>query len=156
MAGSNYRVSIQQVAARPIAAVRARVAADRVSAEFARHLDQVYAASRSNGLRLDGQNIFVYREAGDGFLEVDFGVGALANVPTVGAVRQTETPAGRVAMTTHWGDYGVLGRAHDAVIRWCEENGHERAGPRWEVYGHWTDDPTKVRTDVFYLLMAKG
>jgi hypothetical protein len=34
------------------------------------------------------------------------------------------------------------------------------AGPNWEVYGHWTDewnsDPAKIRTDVFYLLVANG
>jgi hypothetical protein len=34
--------------------------------------------------------------------------------------------------------------------------GHELAGPSWEVYGHWLDewnsDPRKIRTDVFYLL----
>jgi hypothetical protein len=32
------------------------------------------------------------------------------------------------------------------------------AGPNWEVYGHWQDewnsDPSKIRTDVFYLLVA--
>jgi hypothetical protein len=22
----------------------------------------------------------------------------------------------------------------------------------WEIYGHWDDDPSKVRTDVFYFL----
>jgi len=26
------------------------------------------------------------------------------------------------------------------------------AGPNWEIYGHWTDDPAQLRTDVFYLL----
>ncbi len=24
--------------------------------------------------------------------------------------------------------------------------------PYWEVYGDWDDDPSKLRTDVFYLL----
>ena len=30
------------------------------------------------------------------------------------------------------------------------------AGPNWEIYGHWVDewnrDPSKIRTDVFYLI----
>jgi len=26
------------------------------------------------------------------------------------------------------------------------------AGPRWEVYGHWSDNPATRRTDIFYLL----
>jgi effector-binding domain-containing protein len=154
MSASNYHVVLQDASARAIAAVRARVPADRVSRHFARYLDEVYAASRSSGIRLDGQNIFVYRDAPDGDLEVDFGVGTPSNFPAVGSVRQTETPTGTVATTTHWGDYGGLAHAHDAVIHWCNENGHQLAGPRWEVYGHWTDRPTELRTDVFYLLTA--
>ena len=30
------------------------------------------------------------------------------------------------------------------------------AGPNWEVYGHWHDDPSQLRTDVFYLLQDAG
>jgi hypothetical protein len=42
----------------------------------------------------------------------------------------------------------------------CRDNGYALAGPNWEVYGHWKDewnsDPTKICTDVFYLLVAAG
>jgi len=38
------------------------------------------------------------------------------------------------------------------VIEWCRSQGHRLSGTRWEVYGHWTDDPSKLRTDVYYLL----
>lgn len=31
-------------------------------------------------------------------------------------------------------------------------SGRRRTGTRWEVYGHWVEDETQVRTDVFYLL----
>jgi len=34
----------------------------------------------------------------------------------------------------------------------CDENGRVRGGTRWEIYGHWDDDPAKRRTDVFYVL----
>jgi hypothetical protein len=30
--------------------------------------------------------------------------------------------------------------------------GREIALPFWEVYGDWSDDPAKLRTDVLYLL----
>ena len=26
------------------------------------------------------------------------------------------------------------------------------AGPNWEVYTHWEEDPAKLRTEVYYLL----
>ncbi len=70
------------------------------------------------------------------------------------------TPAGPVATTTHFGPYGRLHEAHDAIRRWCAGNGHTLAGPNWEVYGHWQDawnsDPGQIRTDVYYLLAADG
>jgi hypothetical protein len=42
--------------------------------------------------------------------------------------------------------------AHDAIVAWCRLHGRRLAGPRWEVYGHWTDDEAKLRADVYYLL----
>jgi effector-binding domain-containing protein len=38
------------------------------------------------------------------------------------------------------------------VLAWCKSQGYALAGPFWEVYGDWSDNPTEVRTDVFYLL----
>ncbi len=26
------------------------------------------------------------------------------------------------------------------------------AGPSWEVYGHWHEDPAQLKTDIYYLL----
>lgn len=147
-----HHVSLQRAAPRTIAAVHARLAPKRIPVEFRRYLDQVYAA-RSSGLRLDGQNIFLYREAVDqpGQLDVEFGVGVAAPFAAVGAVRPVELPVGEVATTTHVGSYAELGAAHDAVLAWCRTRSRERAGPSWEVYGHWTDGELP-RTDVFYLL----
>ena len=152
MARSDYQVVIDRVNPRPIAAVRARLRVDRVPAQFALYLDQVYDASRKEGVSLDGQNIFVYRDAVDDTAEIDFGVGAVMPFSPVGAVTYSETPGGRVATTAHWGEYSNLGQAHAAVTGWCRSHGHQLAGPRWEAYGHWTDDPARRRTDIYYLL----
>ena len=69
---------------------------------------------------------------------------------------RSATPAGAVAWTTHLGPYAGLGAAHDAVHRWSAANGRKLAGPRWEVYGHWQEEwsssPSRIRTDVYYLL----
>jgi effector-binding domain-containing protein len=150
---SQYPVSLQRAAPRTIAAVRARLTPSRVGAEFKRYLDQVYAA-RASGIQLDGQNIFVYRDAADapGQLDVDFGVGITAPIATVGNVRPVELPVGEVATTTHHGSYAGLGNAHAAVLAWCRAHSRKLAGPRWEVYGHWIDGEVP-RTDVYYLLL---
>jgi len=101
---------------------------------------------------LDGQNIFVYREAADGQMDIEFGVGTSAPFAPVGNVRYAALPTGEVAATTHWGDYGGLKGAHAAVVAWCRANGHRRAGTLWEIYGHWRDDPAERRTDIYHLL----
>lgn len=62
------------------------------------------------------------------------------------------TPAGTVATTAHLGLYTRLPEAHEAVRQWCSTHKHRLAGPNWEVYDHWSDNPEKVRTDVYYLL----
>ena len=149
-----YTVSLQPGAPRTIAAVHARLRMRDVPSSFRQYLDQVYSAARTGAVRLDGQNVFVYRDAPDrpGEANVAFGVGVTAPFEQVGNVQPTQLPAGIVATTTHWGSYARLGGAHDAIIEWCRAHGHRRAGPRWEVYGHWTNDETQLRTDVFYLL----
>src|SRR5262249_28162531 len=66
----------------------------------------------------------------------------------------SSTPAGLVATTAHFGPYARLGEAHQAILRWCADHGYKLAGPSWEVYGHWDDDPAKLRTDIYYLLQT--
>ena len=63
MSSAPYVVQEVTVAARPVAGVRGQVPRGRVGQEFGRYLDQVYAAGRAGAVHLDGQNIFIYREA---------------------------------------------------------------------------------------------
>lgn len=140
------------VTARPLAGVRAEVPRGQVGREFRRHLDQVYAAGRAGAAQLDGQNVFIYRASSPDTLTVDFCVGVTAPFAGAGAVRPLETPAGVAATITHVGDYGRLGEAVAAILAWCRAHGRTPAGPAWEVYGHWHEDPAQLRTEVFYLL----
>jgi effector-binding domain-containing protein len=149
---NEYVVSVQLSTPRTIAAVHTRLRLGAVSSSFRQYLDQVYAAARNGHVALDGQNIFVYNAASDQQVDVAFGVGVTAPFDVVGNVRPTELPIGEVATTTHWGNYGKLGSAHKAIVEWCQTNGRRLAGTSWEVYGHWTDDEAKLRTDLYYLL----
>ena len=152
-AAAESPVSLQRATPRAIAAVRTRLAIHRVPMSFTTYLKQVYRAARNGAIQLDGQNIFVYRgDASDDDAEIEFGVGVRSPFATHGAVIYSELPTGEVAVATHWGDYAKLDVAHAAVIAWCEANGRDRTGTRWEIYGHWTDDPTHRRTDVYYQL----
>jgi effector-binding domain-containing protein len=143
---------VVHVTARAVAGVSARIPRGSVPREFGRHLDRVYAAARAGAVSLDGQNIFIYRDAAGELLDVDFCVGVNAPFAATGAVHQLATPTGRAATATHVGGYDSLGVTHRAIVAWCEEHGYRLAGPSWEVYGHWHDDPAALRTSIFYLL----
>jgi effector-binding domain-containing protein len=145
-------VCIQLAGARAIACAHATIPPASIPRVFANHLDKVYDAARKGICELDGQNIFVYRKAGGGNVDVQFGVGARNPFAAVGEVTYANLPTGRVATATHWGDYSRIGEAHAAVTAWCHEHGHALEGTSWEIYGHWNDDPAKRRTDVYYLL----
>jgi effector-binding domain-containing protein len=148
-------VSLQQAPLRGIAAVHARLPISRVPVSFTTYLNQVYTAARNGAIPLDGQNIFVYRGGASGEdADVDFGVGVRSPFESHGAVTYCELPTGEVAVATHWGDYAQLDAAHAAVLAWCHAHGREPTGTRWEIYGHWTEDPTHRRTDVYYELRA--
>src|SRR5690242_14056551 len=99
-----------------------------VPGTFRRYLDQVYAAARAGAVRLDGQNVFVYRDVPErpGDADVAFGVGVTAPFAAFGAVEPTALPVGEVATTTHWGSYAALGSAHAAVKEWCRAHGRRR------------------------------
>ena len=156
MSLAEYEVRETRVAARRVAGVRIQLPRGRVTLEFGRHLDQVYAAARAGTVVLDGQNIFIYREAAGGQLTVDFCVGVTAPFAAAGPVVPLETPSGVAAMTTHHGDYSGLGGAAAAIREWCRAHDRALTGPSWEVYGHWHADPVHLRTDVYYLLQPAG
>ena len=156
MSTAPYKVHEVSVAARVVAGVRAQVPRGRVAQEFGRHLDHVYAAARAGAVHFDGQNIFIYRAATADELTVDFCVGVTAPFAAVGPVEPFQTPHGVSAMTTHVGDYGRLGEANAAILAWCRANDRFRAGPSWEVYGHWHADPARLRTEVYCLLRPAG
>lgn len=102
-----------------------------------------------------GRNIAVYW---DGSIRLEVGVELLGDLVEQGEVVRSATPAGLVAAATHFGPYGGLGAAHDAVRNWCKTNHHAFAGPSWEIYGHWQPEwnanPSLIRTDVYYQIAA--
>jgi effector-binding domain-containing protein len=112
----------------------------------------VWNAMRAQGIK-GGRHVAIYW---DQSIRLEVGVEVHGPFADHGDVVHSATPAGAVASTTHFGAYGDLGAAHDAVRQWCSENNRRLAGPNWEIYGHWQRewdaDPSQIRTDVFYLL----
>ena len=147
-----YEVAIQEVPEQLLAAAKERMRLKRVSRDIRRLLEAPWALVRARGdLRTDGHNVAVYWDwTGKGVVEA--GIQIVKPFEATDLVVCSATPAGSVAATTHLGPYQDLHLAHRAVRDWCAYHGHQLAGPAWEIYGDWADDPAQLRTDVQYLL----
>ena len=149
----HYEIDITRSESIYTAVIRSRVRPKELSQFVPAACGEVWSFIRSAALPRPGRHLALYLDA-QGSVEV----GAEVSEPFAGndRIRCSQLPAGRVAHTFHLGPYGRLGEAHAAIQECCAAQGHRRTGISWEVYGHWQEswnsDPTKIRTDVFYLL----
>ncbi len=146
---AEYQIHVQPVAAQPTAVVRRRAHLDELKTVVPHACGEVWEYFRANQLPRPGRHVALYL---DGEINLEVGVEVAQPIAGDSNVVNSCTPAGPVATTEHLGPYDRLGDAHAAICRWCVEHGHTLAGPNWEVYGHGCDDPTQLRTDVYYLL----
>lgn len=148
----SYQITVKRVEEQTIAAAKQRTSFKKISREIGDLLRRPWALIHQQpGLRTDGDNVAIYWvESGEGSIEV--GVQVVRKFEDTDEVVCSATPAGMAATTAHLGPYNQLRAAHDAIRQWCGSNGRTFVLPFWEVYGDWSDDPTKLRTDVFYLL----
>ena len=145
-------VQIQRLDSVPLAVIRRQASASELSRLVPECCGLVWEVVRAQQAHA-GRHVAIYW---DGSIRLEVGVEIHGPFAEHGEVVRSATPAGAVAVATHFGAYGGLGAAHDAVRQWCLANNHRLAGPHWEVYGHWqrewNADPSRIRTDVHYLL----
>jgi hypothetical protein len=151
----SYDVRTEWADPRPLAAIRAVTAQQQLGADIIRRLDVIWPALRDQGVRT-GHNVVIYRGGDGGALIIDVGVEAFTEFADRGEVGHTSTPAGEVATVAHYGEYSDMAAAYAALDQWCAGQGRRPAGVNWEVYGDWSDDPARRRTDVFFLLEPVG
>jgi hypothetical protein len=137
-----YAVEVKQVPEQPIAAVRGLTTMANLPARIRELFDQFYAGFKGKG----GLNIVFYPGPGVGG---EFEIACGVQLEQGG---NASTPGGTVATTVYMGPYNQMKPAHVAIHEWARENNRPLAGPSWEVYGHWTEDPAQLRTDIYYLL----
>jgi effector-binding domain-containing protein len=142
-------VRVATVSARPTAVVAMTTAWRDFGAQWKPMLDEVYACLQRHDSAKQGCNVMLYK---DDVPNVEVGVELIAPCVLDQPVVRSALPAGDVAMTVHRGPYQDLGVAHDRVKRWCSDNGRALAGPSWEAYGDWREDPADLETEVYYLL----
>jgi len=145
-------IQILESPSRILAVVRRRAALSEVPAVIPEACGEVWKFLRATALPHAGLNVVVYRHAHDQVFDLECGVEVLQAFEDTGAVVRSSTPAGLTATAAHFGPYSELLNTHAAIRTWCQAHGKVLAGVSWEVYGHWTDEPARLRTDVFYLL----
>ena len=144
-----HEVRITTVESRPTAVVAATTTWQDFPALWGQLLGEVWSCLRAGGIDRGCRNVMLYR---DDVPNVEVGVLLDQPCPLTGRVQASALPAGTAAMAVHRGSFGDIGAAHDAVVRWCDAQGHPRTGTRWEIYGPHDDDPAQQWTEVYWLL----
>jgi effector-binding domain-containing protein len=145
-------IRLEYVGSISLAVVRRQVKPGALGGVIPECCGIVWNALKAQGVK-GGRNVAVYW---DGSIRLEVGVEIDAPFAERDGLTRSGTPGGTVASATHFGPYGTLGAAHRAVLDWVKANNRRLAGPSWEIYGHWQNewnaDPSKIRTDVCYLL----
>jgi effector-binding domain-containing protein len=152
----DYVVRIEQHDSVPLAVVRRRANIAELPKVVPEACGTVWNLIKAQQIAGAGRHVAVYYDD-----QINLEVGVELSHPAVvaGELLNSSTPRGTIATTTHFGPYQLLFNAHRAIRDWCARGEYMMSGPNWEVYGHWLDewnrDPTKIRTDIFYLLSEK-
>lgn len=145
-------VTSETVAASPTAVVRGSATFAELPATIGRLFDALYGGLGATTARQTGQNVVLYEGTAEPF-PLEVGVQVDGPFEPVGDIVPSTLPAGRVARALHVGPYTDLHQTHMALQDWCRDQGLALAGRYWEIYGDWTDDESKLETEVFYLLL---
>lgn len=152
-----YKIELEEIAEpRPLAVVRRCVRREELPKTVTGSCGLVWNALREAKIKGAGRHVAVFL---DNRVNVEVGVEMDGPFDGCGEVVASSIPLGLVASAAHIGPYQKLHEAHRAIQGWAAANGYALAGPNWEIYGHWVDEwnnnPSKIRTDVFYLLKPK-
>jgi effector-binding domain-containing protein len=144
-------VRLENVKAQPLAIVRRRAAQAALKTVIPAACGDVWNRAKAHAVERPGRLVALYL---DDVMNIEVGVEVTEAFAGFDDLSRSATPAGRVATATLIGGYERLHDTHAAIGAYCKKHGHRFAGPSWEVYGHATDDPAQMRTDIFYLLQA--
>ena len=148
-------VKLIDVEPRTFAAVRGTARLSELSRVIRERLDEVWRTLAQQNLTATGHNLILYDSIQPGqepSFDTYMGVEVFARFSPTGSVIEAQTPGGRVATAVHMGSYDGLAAASTCVRDWCQQHHVALAGPMWEVYGDWSEDPSQLRTDIFFLL----
>lgn len=113
-----------------------------------RLMDRMWQIVKSNNLKNKGLNIWVYEPGHAVFAGVE-----LDDIPNqdTGLEQKTITLS-NYAYYKHIGPYNLIKEAGQKMSDQLKSKGYETILPYIEIYGHWTNDETKLQTELLMSL----
>jgi effector-binding domain-containing protein len=111
-------------------------------------MDKMWQTVKSNNLKNNGQNIFVYEQDEKVFSGVE-----LFDVPEPGSIlEQKSITLNKYAYYKHIGSYKQIKQAGQNMRDELKNKGLEITLPYIEIYGHWASDESKLETELLMCL----
>jgi effector-binding domain-containing protein len=111
--------------------------------------DIVYAWLRDAPVRQAGHNYALYDQCTPLALRVQVGFPVSGRFADTDLVKCVQLAPGRAAHAVHVGPYADLHRTYAILDRWSSQRAIALTGQSWEVYGDWTEDPSRLETGLF-------
>jgi len=110
-------------------------------------MDKMWQAVKSNGLENKGKNIWVYEPDDKVFAGVE-----VDDTPQQDTgMEQKNIHLSKYAYYKHIGPYQLIKQSGEYMTGELKNRGFEIISPYIEIYGHWTNDESKLETE---LIMA--
>ena len=107
-------------------------------------MDKMWTAVREEGLKNKGRNIWIYEPD-----EMVFaGVELLETPNPESGLEQKGIILVKYAYYKHIGPYNLIKQAGQAMNEELKRRGYEVSLPYIEIFGHWTNDETKLETEL--------
>jgi effector-binding domain-containing protein len=111
-------------------------------------MDRMWQIVKSNNLKNKGVNIWVYEQDESVFAGVE--LNDIANHDT--GLEQKSITLLKYAHYKHIGPYNLIKQAGKNMADELKSKGYETILPYIEIYGHWTNDDTKLETELLMSL----
>jgi len=111
-------------------------------------MDKMWQVIKANGLKHKGLNIWVYEPAEKVFAGVELNEAPKQDT----GLEQKSITLVKYAYYKHIGPYQLIKQMGQAMTDELKKSGFETILPYIEIYGHWTNDETKLETELLMSL----
>ena len=111
-------------------------------------MNRMWAQVKSRNLKNKGLNVWVYEENNRLFT----GVELEDTPPNEAGLELKEITLIKYGCYKHIGSYNLIGEAHAKALNEFNNRGLKICLPYLEIYGHWTEDESKLETELLWCL----